>query len=71
MSDKHTMRGKWSQPGVPHKGSSCVGIDDAGEPSHRCEMCEAHMCRFVREEKPTSMSTISATRTHDEQGLAR
>lgn len=37
----HTNHGKWSDPGVPHKGWSCVGIEDLGEPSQTCEMCES------------------------------
>jgi hypothetical protein len=34
------MTGKWALPGVPHKGWTCASIDDLGEPSHVCEMCE-------------------------------
>ena len=40
-------RGKWSQPEVPHKGWSCVGIEDLGEPSAVCEMCETQEIRYV------------------------
>lgn len=43
----HTSRGKWSQPGVPHKGWTCVGVDDLEEPSQECEMCESVDIRFV------------------------
>jgi hypothetical protein len=44
----HTMFGKWSQPGDPHKGWECIGTDDTGSPpSHLCEMCESMLCRFV------------------------
>ena len=39
--------GKWAQPGVPHKGWHCVDIEDLGEPSAICEMCEAHQIRYV------------------------
>jgi len=39
--------GKWSQVGVPQKGWSCVGIEDLGEPSARCEMCEVKEIRYV------------------------
>jgi hypothetical protein len=39
--------GKWSQPGVPHKGWTCVDIEDLGEPSAVCEMCETQEIRYV------------------------
>lgn len=39
--------GKWSQPGVPHKGWTCLDIEDLGEPSATCEMCEAQEIRYV------------------------
>lgn len=39
--------GKWSQPGVPHRGWTCVGIEDLGEPSATCEMCERQTIRYV------------------------
>lgn len=32
--------GEWAQCGVPHKGWTCVDIEDLGEPSAVCEMCE-------------------------------
>jgi len=40
-------RGKWSVPGVPHKGWQCVDIEDLGEPQIECEMCESQTIRFV------------------------
>jgi hypothetical protein len=43
----HTRHGKWSQPGVPHRGWSCVHFEDLGEPSQVCEMCESAEVRFV------------------------
>ena len=43
----HTMHGKWSQPGVPHKGWTCGEIYDLEEPSQVCEMCELMMIRYV------------------------
>jgi len=43
----HTMHGKWSEPGVPHKGWECIGIRDEGEPEHLCQMCESILCRYV------------------------
>jgi hypothetical protein len=39
--------GKWTQPGVPHKGWSCADIEDLGEPSEICEMCETQEIRYV------------------------
>ena len=43
----HTYRGKWSEPGVPHRGWICVDIEDLGEPSQFCEMCESAEIRYV------------------------
>jgi hypothetical protein len=40
-------RGKWSAPGVPHKGWHCVDIEDLGEPQATCEMCESQVIRYV------------------------
>ncbi|GMR20329.1 MAG: hypothetical protein BMS9Abin36_0924 [Gammaproteobacteria bacterium] len=40
-------RGKWSQAGVPHKGWSCIDIEDLEEPSEVCEMCESQEIRYV------------------------
>ena len=42
------MTGKWSQPGFPHKGWTCVGVDDLGrEDRATCEMCESAEIRYV------------------------
>lgn len=40
-------RGKWSEPGVPKKGWECVNVEDLGEPSKLCEMCEGVHIRYV------------------------
>ncbi|MEN6620287.1 MAG: hypothetical protein ABFD50_01895 [Smithella sp.] len=40
-------RGKWSQSGVPHKGWTCIDIEDLGETSEVCEMCESQEIRYV------------------------
>lgn len=40
-------RGKWSQPGVPHRGWTCVDVLDLGEVNHTCEMCEDTAVRYV------------------------
>lgn len=42
-----TATGKWTQPGVPHKGWRCVDIEELEEQDHLCEMCEARLVRFV------------------------
>jgi hypothetical protein len=42
-----TTLGKWSQAGVPHRGWSCVSMEDLGEPSEICEMCESQEIRYV------------------------
>ena len=47
MTGEHTHHGKWSDRGVPHKGWNCVGIEDLGEPSQMCEMCESVEIRYV------------------------
>lgn len=39
--------GKWIEPGVPHKGWQCTGIEDLGEPAATCEMCEVMPIRYV------------------------
>jgi len=40
-------RGKWSQAGVPHRGWTCVDIEDLGRPLRSCEMCESQIIRHV------------------------
>jgi len=47
IGELHTQRGKWSEATVPHKGWSCVGVDDLEEPSQVCEMCESVDIRYV------------------------
>ncbi|MBB4373441.1 hypothetical protein GGD63_006264 [Bradyrhizobium sp. cir1] len=41
------MTGKWSTPGVPHKGWVCDGVEDLGAPDAVCEMCESQDIRYV------------------------
>jgi hypothetical protein len=43
---KH-KKGKWSQTNIPHKGWTCVDIEDLEEPSLTCEMCESQTIRYV------------------------
>lgn len=47
--EKQIVRGsgKWSRPGVPHRGWTCTGIDDLGSPDSVCEMCETQPIRYV------------------------
>jgi len=47
MSEISRLTGKWSRVGVPHKGWTCVDIEDLGEPSATCEMCETQEIRYV------------------------
>jgi hypothetical protein len=42
-----TNHGKWSDPGVPHKGWECDDVEDLGEPNAICEMCEIQEIRYV------------------------
>ena len=42
------MSGKWSQIGVPHRGWTCVSVDDLGASDAICEMCETQEIRYVR-----------------------
>jgi hypothetical protein len=50
MSDVREVAGgsgKWSEPGVPHKGWRCVGVEDLGAPEECCAMCERTQIRYV------------------------
>ena len=44
---EHIGTGKWAQPGIPHRGWTCVDIEDLGDVEAVCEMCEAVHIRFV------------------------
>jgi hypothetical protein len=37
----------WSRPGVPHRGWTCVDVEDLGEPDEVCEMCQTAEIRYV------------------------
>jgi hypothetical protein len=39
--------GKWSAPGIPHKGWNCVLTSDLGDDRMTCEMCETASIRYV------------------------
>lgn len=47
MRRAHAVSGKWSEPGVPHKGWTCTDVQDLEEPSAVCEMCETQTIRYV------------------------
>lgn len=40
-------RGKWSEPGLPHSGWSCVDVEDLQSPSMICQMCESSEIRYA------------------------
>lgn len=40
-------RGKWSQPGVPHKGWVLLDFEDLGGVYETCQMCETMSIRYV------------------------
>jgi len=39
--------GKWSMPGFPHSGWTCIDIENLGAPDAICEMCERQDIRYV------------------------
>ena len=47
LARETTANGKWTQPGVPHRGWRCVDIEERDAQDHLCEMCEARLVRFV------------------------
>lgn len=67
-------RGKWSMPGVPHKGWHCVDIEDLGEPQAECEMCESQTIRYVHHmehpDYPGSLAVGCVCAGHMEGSLA-
>lgn len=59
MTAETTGTGKWTEAGVPHKGWTCVDIEELQEQEHLCEMCEARHVRFVHVmEHPTYPDTL-------------
>jgi hypothetical protein len=47
MTETTRATGKWSQAGVPHRGWTCIDIEDLDAPSAICEMCETQEIRYV------------------------
>ncbi len=41
-------KGLWKDPKIPKSGWKCVGVEDLGEPSLICEMCQSANVRFVQ-----------------------
>jgi hypothetical protein len=39
--------GKWSEKNIPHNGWTCSDVEDLGEVSDICEMCESQHIRYV------------------------
>lgn len=51
-------RGKWSNPGVPHRGWRCVDIEDLGAPQAECRMCESQTIRYVHHMQHPNYSEV-------------
>ena len=49
IPEEHERRyGRWSEPGLPHKGWICIDVIDLGEGASKlCEMCEHADIRYV------------------------
>src|SRR5712671_5791071 len=75
MTDGHTKRGKWSQPGVPHIGWSGVGVEDLQEASELCAMCESTQIRYVHvmehPDYPETLGVGCVCAEHMEQDYVR
>lgn len=54
------MRGLWAEPGVPHKGWTCDGIEDIGDPSGLCEMCLNEFVRYIHVMNHEDYRTVNA-----------
>jgi hypothetical protein len=75
MTDGHTKRGKWSQPGVPHIAWSCVGVEDLQEAPELCAMCESTQIRYVHvmehPDYPKTLGVGCVCAEHMEQDYVR
>lgn len=71
------MAGRWDKNGLPHKGWSCVGMEDLGSPDGVCDMCGKEEIRYVHfMEHPDVDGTVStgcicAEKLEDEYGHER
>lgn len=55
------MTNRWDQPGIPHKGWTCVGVEDLEAPDGCCDMCGKEAIRYVHYmEHASYQGTISA-----------
>ncbi|OJX14294.1 MAG: hypothetical protein BGO77_08305 [Caedibacter sp. 37-49] len=43
----HGSTGKWLDQNVPHRNWQCYEVEDLGQPSQDCEMCEREVVRYV------------------------
>jgi hypothetical protein len=74
--EAHGGFGKWSQPGVPHKGWVCAEIDDVEDTMEVCEMCETAEVRYVhvmtnpRWEGELRVGCVCAGRMEDDAAAA-
>jgi hypothetical protein len=70
-----TAHGKWSDPGVPHKGWTCIGVEDLEEPNAICEMCETQEIRYVHTmhhpDYPTGLDVGCVCAEHMEDDYVR
>jgi len=77
MSSEHSRdRGRWSEPGVPHKGWRCVDTYDRGQDQlESCEMCDAAEVRYVHvmqhDEYPNPLHVGCVCAGHMESDLVR
>ncbi len=67
--------GKWSEPGVPHRGWHVVDYYKSGEQDHVCEMCEKQRVMFVHvmrhEDYPDDLKVGCVCAGHMEEDLDR
>jgi hypothetical protein len=52
--------GKWSQAGFPHRGWTCVEVEDNGQAGPICEMCESRRIRYIHHMSHPDVATSLA-----------
>lgn len=53
------MSRRWNRPGIPHRGWTCVGSIDHGEPDFKCQMCGNEWVRYEQiMEHPEFVGTL-------------
>lgn len=50
--------GRWSEPGIPHKGWVCIDVRDEGARDVLCEMCQSQHIRYVHEMEHPDYSEV-------------